>query len=287
MRHIHPYQVIGVIVLIAVLWYVRKRKAEAAGGSPGAGKGGPGGRAAVVQKVAKVEEPPETIYMNLRRKALETNPQTLGLPGDFKEDEPYGLLMELGMPNSVVTLACFADGDARVYYKTGGGMVGGVSHESIRKASKDLIALTQKALPRMTKTNTHPLPAQDRVRFYALTSRGTFTTETDRRALAKPGTSFRPCFPAARRSSPKCARCRRSGRTEGGRRGSRSSSARFWMDTSSTSWCGKTGRRGPTLKVLRPEPGEKQGGRSPDTDRAPARSVRSACVARQARPTRG
>lgn len=201
MRHIHPYQVIGVIVLIAVLWYVRKRKAEAAGGSPGAGKGGPGGRAAVVQKVAKVEEPPETIYMNLRRKALETNPQTLGLPGDFKEDEPYGLLMELGMPNSVVTLACFADGDARVYYKTGGGMVGGVSHESIRKASKDLIALTQKALPRMTKTNTHPLPAQDRVRFYALTSRGTFTTETDRRALAKPERAFDPVFqrPGGRR----------------------------------------------------------------------------------------
>lgn len=193
MRHIHPLQPIGVIVLIVVLWYVRKKKAEAAGAAGGA-KGGPGARAAVVQKAPKVEDPPEVVYMNLRRKAIEINPQTLGLPGDFKEDEPYGLLMELGIPNSVVTLACFADGDARVYYKTGGGMVGGVAHESIRKASKDLVAQTQRILPRMTKTNTHPLPDQDRVRFYALTPRGTFTAETDRRNLANPQNELASLF---------------------------------------------------------------------------------------------
>ena len=193
MRHIHPLEPIGVIVLIIVLWYMRKKKAEAAG-SVGGAKGGPGARAAVVQKAPKVEDPPEVVYMNLRRKAIELDPQTLGLPGELKEDEPYGLLMELGIPNSVVTLACFADGDARVYYKTGGGMVGGVAHESIRKASKDLVALAQRVLPRMTKTNTHPLPDQDRVRFYALTPRGSFTTETDRRNLANPQNELASLF---------------------------------------------------------------------------------------------
>ena len=192
MRHIHPLEPIGVIVLIVVFWYIRKKKAEAAG-SVGGAKGGPGTRAAVTQK-AKVEDPPEVVYMSLRRKAIEIDPQTLGLPGELKEDEPYGLLMELGIPNSVVTLACFADGDARVYYKTGGGMVGGVAHESIRKASKDLVALAQRVLPRMTKTNTHPLPDQDRVRFYALTPRGTFTTETDRRNLANPQNELASLF---------------------------------------------------------------------------------------------
>jgi len=191
MRHIKLYQPIGVIVLIIVLWYIRKKKAEAAGGGA---KGGPGARTAVTQKAPKVEDPPEVVYMNLRRKAIEIDPQTLGLPGELKEDEPYGFVMELGIPNSVVTLACFADGDARVYYKTGGGMVGGVAHESVRKAAKDLVAQAQRILPRMTKTNTHPLPDQDRVRFYALTPRGTFTTETDRRNLANPQNELASLF---------------------------------------------------------------------------------------------
>jgi hypothetical protein len=94
----------------------------------------------------------------------------------------------------VVTLASFANGDARLYYKTGGGMVGGISHEKVRKAAQEFSALARKALPRMSRVTSYPVPNEDRVRFYVLTPRGIFTTETDREALGEPGNELAPLF---------------------------------------------------------------------------------------------
>jgi hypothetical protein len=193
MRHIHPLEPIGVVVLILILWYMRRKpKQQGAGG--GAKRVEP---RAGVQRAAKVEQPAEVVYMDLRQKALATVRDSLGLPGlpgDIKPDEPYGLVMEMGISDSVVTLACFANGDASLYYQSGGGMTGGISHESVRKAARELIALAQKALPGMTRTSSHPLPGPGKVRFYALTPRGILTTETDREALAQPRNPLAPLF---------------------------------------------------------------------------------------------
>ena len=181
---IHPLQPIAVIVLVAVLWYMKKKNAPAAKAAPGgepravSAQGAQGS-----QRVAKAARTPEEVYMSLREAALQKNPEQLFLPDGLKADEPYGAMMEMGIPNSVVTLACFADGDAGIYYKTGGGMKGGGSHENVRRAAKQFIALSQRALPRMVKTDTHPLPEAEKVRFYVLTQKGTFTTEANRQAL--------------------------------------------------------------------------------------------------------
>jgi hypothetical protein len=179
MRHISPIKVILVLILAFVLWYMKRK--------PGSGKtisGVPGSPAPAARSaVAKVERSPEDVYMSMREAALRKNPQELFLPDGLKPDEPYGALMEMGIPNSVVTLACFADGDAGIYYKTGGGMKGGGSHETVRRAAKQFIALSHKALPKMVKTDTHPLPEPEKIRFYVLTPKGTFTTEAHRQAL--------------------------------------------------------------------------------------------------------
>jgi len=182
MRHITPTKVILVLILAAVLWYMKKKNAPAAKPAPGGGEP----RATATQgvpRVPKASRTPEEVYMNLRDAALHKNPEQLFLPDGLKPDEPYGALMEMGIPNSVVTLACFADGDAGLYYKTGGGMKGGGSHESVRRAAKQFITLSHKALPRMIKTDAHPLPDSEKVRFYVLTPKGTFTTEASRQAL--------------------------------------------------------------------------------------------------------
>lgn len=179
MEHITPTKILLVLVLAAVWWYMKKK--------PGSGKalsGAPGSdRPAARSAVAKVERSPEDVYLSLREAALRKDPQQLFLPDGLKAGEPYGALMEMGMSNSVVTLACFADGDAGIYYKTGGGMKGGGSHENVRRAAKQFIALSQRALPRMVKTDAHPLPEAEKVRFYVLTEKGTFTTEANRQSL--------------------------------------------------------------------------------------------------------
>lgn len=180
---IHPIQPIAVIVLVAVLLYMKRKKGRAS--EPLKVDRHSADRAVVLalEKAMKgKEDPPEAVYMDLRQRALETAPASLGLAG-LPENEPYGLLMEMGIADSVVTLACFANGDAGVYYQSGGGMIGGIAHENVRKAAKELVAQSRKALPRMSRAAAHPLPSSGTVRFYVLTPRGTFTAETDREAL--------------------------------------------------------------------------------------------------------
>jgi hypothetical protein len=177
--HIYPWEVIVMIALVAVVLYVRRQQGLRSGAiSPR--KGG--------------KETPEEAYMRLRYQALTTIAARLGLPGELKPNDPYGALMEMGIPNSVVTLAAFADGDARLYYKTGGGMVGGISHESVRRAAQEFVALSRKVLGRMTKVSEYPVPGPDRVRFYVLTPRGVFTTETDRQRLGETASDLSALF---------------------------------------------------------------------------------------------
>ncbi|HSG41054.1 MAG TPA: hypothetical protein VLE27_15560 [Thermoanaerobaculia bacterium] len=181
MRHIHPLQPIILIILIVAMYYFRKQQ-KAKDGGAAAGPGEP--RAAISRpKEPKEAKSPEAVYMDLRQKALQRMPGSLDV--ELQENQPYGLVMEMDMSSSVVTLACFADGDAGVYYKTGGGMKGGIGHETVRNASREAIALTESVLPRMIQTTNFPLPGADRVRFYVLTPKGIFTTETSRQSLSE------------------------------------------------------------------------------------------------------
>ena len=195
---VNPYQFIATVILIFVLWYMRRRKVQ--GGGAAGGPKGMGSQPAI-QKVVKPKDPPEVVYANLRKRILETPRETLGLPGNpgdpgdpAEAKEPYGLVMEMGISDSAVMLACFANGDAGVYYQTGGGMKGGIAHESVRKAAKDLIAKAVAALPRMVRFTGQPTPVSGKVRFYVLTPRGVVTAETDREALADPGNVLAPLF---------------------------------------------------------------------------------------------
>jgi hypothetical protein len=186
----YTFRTIIVIALIAIYWYMRKKKKEAENprkGAPGV-PGRPGG-----ERPVKQPDPPEVIYANHRKRALATTPQNLGPAGDVKEDEAYGLVMEMGIGDTVLTLACFADGDAGLYYQSGGGMKGGGSHENVRKAAKEFVALAQPVLPQMTRAKDTPLPEAGQVQFYALTPKGILTSAVDREALGA-GSPFASLF---------------------------------------------------------------------------------------------
>ncbi|HVR98482.1 MAG TPA: hypothetical protein VMW27_17845 [Thermoanaerobaculia bacterium] len=181
MDKIHPIQPLLTIVLIVVFLYLRRKKAAEAAAKLKAEAPRP---AVVREKVVKPAEPPQVVHANLRRQALDTTPDRLNLAG-LQDDEAYGLLMEMVIGDSVVTLACFADGNAGLYYQTGGGMVGGIAHESVRKAAKECILLTQKALTAMERTDSYPTPGEGEVRFFALTPRGVLTAVRYREELGE------------------------------------------------------------------------------------------------------
>jgi hypothetical protein len=176
--HIYPWEVILVVICVAAFLYFRRQQSQA-----------------VAKAVARrAKETPAEAFQRLRQEALATQVTSLGLPGEVKPNEPFGILMEMGVPSSVVTLACFANGDARLYYRTGGGMVGGISHGKVRKAAQEFTGLARKAMTRMSRVTNFPVPAEDRVRFYVLTPRGVFSIETDREKLGEPGSELAPLF---------------------------------------------------------------------------------------------
>src|SRR3954447_13193292 len=107
--HVNSFILFLTIVLIAVFAYMQWKKKQQREAVPAAPKVDKDAalRDEVDRLTAQSAEPPETVYMNLRDEALETQPARFAaLPGR-QPDDPYGALMELGIPNSVVTLACF------------------------------------------------------------------------------------------------------------------------------------------------------------------------------------
>jgi hypothetical protein len=186
--HVNPFVLIATVVLIIVFVVMQRRKMAAQQPKK------PVKAAPSAVRPPKPVKPPEEVYANMRRQALATLPEAVGMAGQFGESEAFGSLMETGLPDSVVTLACFANGDASFYFNTGGGMIGGGVHEPVRKAAKEFVALAQGALPAMSPATDQPPPEPGKVRFYVLTPRGTFTTEIERESLAEPGCTLSPLF---------------------------------------------------------------------------------------------
>lgn len=184
MRHIYAWQVIAIIALVAAyIYYRRKTAAERPPVIDKQQQEDAEVRASIARMV-KPDEAPTAVYERLRKEAFAMPASRFSMTGEGKEHQPYGVIMEVGIPDSVVTLAGYVDGDARVYYQQGGGMVGGFAHENTREAAKAYVAASSRVLSKLARTTEQPpLPGEAKVRFTALTARGFLTGEVDREAL--------------------------------------------------------------------------------------------------------
>ena len=98
MEHIHPLEPIAVIVLIVVFLYLRRRKAAGPAKASPVKESRSEPRTIVLRSgPPRVQEPPEEIFMKMRQQAIETGFATLSLAGPRREDEPYGVVMEMGI----------------------------------------------------------------------------------------------------------------------------------------------------------------------------------------------
>jgi hypothetical protein len=119
-------------------------------------------------------EPSDT-YLGLRNQMLQASRTKLGLPATSKPTQPWGVLMDWGIPKGSATVVAISDGNASVYLSPGGGFIGGFAHESVRKAAQLTVAAANEIQPQMHATTTYPLPQPGEVTFYALTDSGVFT----------------------------------------------------------------------------------------------------------------
>jgi hypothetical protein len=185
--HVNPVIFIATVILIIIFVVMQRKKKQARLAEEKKNKPAP-----AAPRPPKPQKPPEEVYADMRRKAFATDPSSLGLA--VQENEPYGAIMELGLPSTVVTLVCFGNGDASLLYQSGGGMTGGGGHENIRRAAQQFVGLSQKALPLLTPADGQPLPEPEAVRFYALTPKGALTTQTHREDLADPHSELGALF---------------------------------------------------------------------------------------------
>lgn len=125
-----------------------------------------------------------TPYTHLRNQALSTAASSLGI-NSTEPTIPYGVIMEIGFPGSVVTLVSFGNGEAALYLSNGDNVIVDHTPVFLREA---VLAFVQKARSYVTLLNivdSFPLPSKGSVRFYILTSGGIYSAEIPEKQLQK------------------------------------------------------------------------------------------------------
>ena len=120
------------------------------------------------KKTQKPVEPAE-VYSGLRNRVLNLDPKEVGLVQSSETPNVWGVLMETGYEEAVVTLVSLADGTTSLYFSNGGGMIGGGEHATVAQSTKSFVASAEKYYQQMTSTQSFPTPVIGRVKFYILT----------------------------------------------------------------------------------------------------------------------
>ncbi len=136
----------------------------------------------------------EGVYLGLRKQILEGSRAKFGLPPTTAPTEPWGAIMHWGVEGGTATVVALSDGNASVYFSSGGGSIGGQSHEAIRNAAKAMVAAAAQCHRQTSATSSFPLPGEGEIIFYLLTDAGVFTAggsqdefSSHRHALSKLG----------------------------------------------------------------------------------------------------
>jgi hypothetical protein len=127
------------------------------------------------QKQIESKAASKDAYQGLRSLAFQSSRAKLGLFPTSTPTQPWGVIMDWGLTKGTATVVAFSDGSASVYLSSGGGFIGGASHESIREAAQKMVAIAAQCQAQAHATTTYPLPERSQVIFYLLTDVGIFT----------------------------------------------------------------------------------------------------------------
>jgi hypothetical protein len=146
------------------------------------------------KKETKPAVEPAEIYASLRNRIFKLDPKEVGILQTRETPNVWGILMETGYPEAIVTLASLADGTTSLYFSSGGGMIGGGKHAVLARSAKAFVAAAEKYFQQMALTKFFPSPAVGRVRFYVLTFSGVLTLDGDENELGDGRHALSPLF---------------------------------------------------------------------------------------------
>jgi hypothetical protein len=99
--------------------------------------------------------------------------------------------MDWGVRNGTATVVAMSDGSASVYLSSGGGYLGGIGQEPLRKAAQNAVKVARGVQLPSQATTAFPLSEQRGVFFYFLTDAGVFTLRTSEQELSSSRDSLR------------------------------------------------------------------------------------------------
>ena len=123
-------------------------------------------------------------FSALREQAFNASAKALGITVSSSA-EPWEVIMEMGLPQALVSLVSLKDGTASLYFSDGRAVTGTAQDQGVGVASKNLVMVSNGYLSGLSKTQVHPLPEIGKVRFYLLSESGIFSSEqVDKEELA-------------------------------------------------------------------------------------------------------
>jgi len=116
------------------------------------------------------------VCLGLRRQILTLEPATAGIQDFVGTNQVWGVVMETGFPEATVTLVSLADGSTSMYFSSGGGVIGGAGHETVRKAALRMCLVADSFVSSCSPATEFPFPERGHTIFYILTKNGKVTS---------------------------------------------------------------------------------------------------------------
>lgn len=141
----------------------------------------------------------EKMYEEFRKMALSTKPKDIGIRTlPEKEITVFGMIMETGYDDGVVTTVAYSTGDASMYYSWGGSFINGASHPEIKNAAKEFVTFSQDfvklAAPEEASLFAIALPSENVINFCFLTNKGNFFAKERAEKFGAEGSQWSPLF---------------------------------------------------------------------------------------------
>ncbi len=132
-------------------------------------------------------------YSGLRDMVFGTKPDSIGVKVKDAA-EVWGVVMETGYPEAVVSLVALADGTVSLYFSNGGGIIGLGPHAGPQRAAQSFLGAAQQSSRLAQPTTSYPLPKPSYTRFYWLTGNGSLTAEAKEDDLGNDRHPLSPLF---------------------------------------------------------------------------------------------
>jgi hypothetical protein len=117
---------------------------------------------------------------DLRQMALTAPAAKIGIQRTDDFPRTYGALIDWPIGDgNIATIVGLSDGSASLYTSSTFGIIGGVSHESVRKAAVKFVKTADGFYNDSVPTSDFSYPAKNRIKFYLITFDGVRVIEAD------------------------------------------------------------------------------------------------------------